>query len=66
MPGCLAITTVITSITKKEGIEIIEIPHMYIFAEKYHLEWLDLNENLYLASRHVSLSYIQTVLKSDN
>ena len=68
MSGCIATATVIASIVEQhnKGIEIIERPHAYIIAWKYHLELLDLNKNLYLVSRHGSLSYILTVLKSDN
>ena len=32
---------------------------------KYYLELLNLKENLYLASRHISPLYIQIVLKSN-
>ena len=31
---------------------------MHIIVEKCFLKWLNPNENLYLASRHVSLLYI--------
>ena len=36
-----------------------------LLPKKYHLELLDHNENIYLTSRHISLSYILTVLKLD-
>ena len=41
-----------------KDIEVIEIPLAYIIAYKHYLELLNFNENLYLASRHGSLSYI--------
>ena len=40
-----------------KGNEII-LPHAYIIGENRYLELFDLNENLYLASRYISLSYI--------
>ena len=42
----------------------MEIPHAYIIPYKYYLALSDLTENLYLASRHISLSYTQMVLTS--
>ena len=39
---------------------------MYIIVYKYYLKLLNLNENLYLASKHISLLHNQRVLKSHN
>ena len=36
----------------------ITLPHAHIIGLQYYLDLLDFNENLYLASRYISLSYI--------
>ena len=36
---------------------------MYIFAQNMYLDYIELDENLHLASRHISLSHTQMCIK---
>ena len=66
MSGLLGNSDCQHSLQHNKGIEIIEIPHAFVIAWKYHLELFNHNENSHLAFRHISLLYTQTVFKSDN